>query len=205
MQLGDMLVGGEPRPKLLKALAVVAEHLHQLYNEQGRFIKDISKQSCVLCSLTVRDFLFKIGFHDAEVRPVLVAIRAFKGEEELHSLGIGNPDLRAKSDPKRWQGHMIVHLPSDRFVIDTTLYQAARPQWEQLPSMMVTPINRGHQGWGLESLASVRAELHDSTLIVQWFDQPKNKSWKNGPDALKGRREAVVAALVERFGKWEGD
>lgn len=205
MQLGDMLVSGAPRPKLLKALAVVAEYLHPLYNQEPRIIKDISKESCVLCSLTVRDFLFKIGFPDAEVRPVFFAVRAYKGTEELHSLGIGNPDLRVQGDPERWQGHMVVHLPSDGFVIDTTLYQAMRPHWEQLPQMMATPLNKIHKGWGLDSLASVHAVQDDYSLIVQWFDQPRNKSWKKAPDALKRRREAVVRALVDRFGKWDGD
>jgi hypothetical protein len=187
------------QPKLFNALEIVALHMHDLFNRDGRFIHDISKQSCVLCSLTVRDFLFLNGFRDVEVRPVFVAIRAIENNAELYSLGIGNLNLKAAPDPKRWHGHMVVYLPSDGIIIDTTLYQAKRSYWSKLPSMMVTQFDDSHEQWNLRSIASVMAEQEQKSLIIQWFDQPMNKNWKDGPDTSKRRREPIVKAMANLF------
>ena len=58
MILNDMLVVGRPPAKLTKALATIASVLHPAYDEvlpkAGK-----SKESCCLCSLTVRDFLWR--------------------------------------------------------------------------------------------------------------------------------------------------
>lgn len=196
MHIGDLYIFDEFQSELLNALEIIAHNMHDLYNADGRFIHDISKQSCVLCSLTVRDFLFNAGFRDVEVRPVFVAIRAIENNKEIYSLGIGNLDHKSKPDLKRWQGHMVVYLPSEKVIIDTTLYQAKRPYWSNLPPMMVTPFDDSHDQWNLKSISSVMAEQEQKVLTIQWFDQPMNKHWKRGPDTSKRRREPIVKAMM---------
>src|SRR5436190_5914768 len=134
IEFGDLSVMSREMPpaKLLKALAVIADRLHPVLAKGGFRTHD----SCVLLSLAVRDFLQAIDFTDAVATPVTVVVREFKpGGEQGHSLGIGVPGDRAVA-PERWAGHMVVTLPKCGWLIDTTLYQAARPQWPELPGMV---------------------------------------------------------------------
>jgi hypothetical protein len=58
MQLGDMIVSGEFPPKLVKALAVIANTLHPAFDRQPWLgAPGWSKRSCVLASLACRGFL----------------------------------------------------------------------------------------------------------------------------------------------------
>lgn len=207
MKLGDMQVLGQPPAQFLKALAVIADALHASFDAQP-WLSSLGKTkgSCVLSSLAVRDFLFAIGFKDVEVRPVFVTMRALKGEEVVHSLGIGEPKRGdAKALPGRWVGHMVVVVPSVGYLVDTTLYPAQRPQWPGLPGMMAAPLFRFDEGeelFGMKLIAGVRTETPDGAFDALWLDQPWNKAWKKGPDASRWRREAVVAALKEKFGSF---
>lgn len=213
-RLGDMMVVGMPVPKLVKALAVLAEGLHQYYELVPAMKPGHSKISCILCSLTARDFLFRIGFTDAEVTPVMFAIRAHKGEQFLHSLGIGDPDLklsrREVEKGKRatgWPGHLVVKLPRQGYLIDLTLYQAFRQHWPELTGMMAVPLIESgpdDRFYGMPPISGLMIEEGDRTVDILWLDQPKNKFWRDAPDAMsKRRRVAVVDALVQMFGKWE--
>jgi hypothetical protein len=102
IRLGDMMVMGRPPRELLKALATIAGTLHPAFDSHPRIAPGKSKESCVLCSLAVRDFFNNIGFDDAAVRPVFVVMRVFASR--LSSLGSRQGPLR--SDPRccgaRW-------------------------------------------------------------------------------------------------------
>src|SRR4051794_15795251 len=73
--------------KLLKALAVIARDLHPRLQIEGFR----SYGQCILCALTVRDFLQDIGFMDARVASVMFHVQAQRGETTLHGLRIGEP------------------------------------------------------------------------------------------------------------------
>src|SRR5688572_10816402 len=77
MQLGDMEVGGQPPAKLVKALATIASGLHPAFDALPWIAPGKSKNSCVLTSLAIREFLFRIGYGDARVVPCLATVRAF--------------------------------------------------------------------------------------------------------------------------------
>lgn len=211
--LGDMTVIGMPPPKLVKALAVIAKHLHPAYRALPWIKGGHSEHACILSSLTVRDFLFRIGFHDAELAPVLFAIRATRGDEQLHSLGVGDPDPREHrkvgKESRGWPGHLVVKLPKAEWLIDTTLFQARRPQWPDLPGMMAVPLtpsnDPAHRAYGLFPLSGLIGKADDGTDVdILWLNQPKNKWWRQAPDGRdKRRREPVVRLLVEEFGQWE--
>jgi hypothetical protein len=153
----------------------------------------------------VRDFLVRIGFN-AIVRPVATVIWAERNGKQLHSVAIGAPhDKREVKDS--WKGHMVVTVktPAGAFLIDTTLYPVRRPQWPDLPGMMVLPLHasgeRERGWWGLEVIASA---TYGDDVLIGWFDNPRNKSWQHGGDGRdQHRRMPVVDALVERFGAWE--
>lgn len=216
LALGDMSVlPGHYPAKLLKALAVIADSLHPTFARQP-WIKnpDKSKESCVLASLAVRDFLRAIGFA-ADVRPVMLIIRAFEGDRELHSAGIGVPDrIFAERYPDlhlegRWNGHLVAMLPRARIVIDTTLYEiATRKAWADImPPMLAVQhekIDKRDQIGRFIVIAGTVARACDGRkLVLTWLDRPDNTSWqRKGHDADRWRRKAVVAALVERFGTW---
>jgi len=212
--LGDMMLIGKPPAKLVKALAVISDSLHQEFAKE-KWIKpnEHSKRSCILCSLAVRDFLQRIGFLEAEIAPVLFAIQATDVEGKLlHSLGVGTHDLdearKNVSSANGWPGHMIVRLPKAGWLIDTTLYQANRPQWSSLPGMMCVPLKtmRGHgRYYGLKPISGMSISVEDKGRIdFMWLDQPKNTFFKGGPDMKREHRKLVVELMVSRFGKWEG-
>jgi hypothetical protein len=208
IQLGDMVVLGSMPAKLLKALAVIADTLHPAFALQPWIADaDKSKESCVLCSLTVHEFLIGLGFADALVRPVVTIMRATRNGQEVHSLGIGVPGV--PHDDGRWNGHAVVCIPSASALFDTTLYGANRPQWPDLPGMLAmntTGYTRRDKVWGLDVV--VGAEIRDRTdpdylYQLVYLDNPKNNAWRSGPDARdRWKRAAVVAALRERFGTW---
>jgi hypothetical protein len=115
MTLRDMeIIGGPPPVNLLKALAG-----DRHWN--ARLIPGVSKRSCILVSLAIREFLEAIGIA-AEVRPVATLIRAYEGERQLHSLGIGQPLDPSPAPPKKWTGHMVTI--AEGWLIDATLYPA---------------------------------------------------------------------------------
>jgi len=205
--IGDQKLPG----KLAKAVAVVTT-IHDEYAVQPWIAHpNKSKESCVLCALTVRDFLQRIGFKDAQVRSVTVIIKARKGGEEIHSLGVGTPQDR-EVIPGKWAGHLVTTVGG--FLIDTTLAPWKRPAWPDLPEMIVMqmfeemnhrPALPPGQLW---PIAAVRADEDDGTEIeFVYLDRPENQSWKDrtrGGDSDKARRRAVTDALVKRFGPWRG-
>jgi hypothetical protein len=207
MMLGELYVV-EPYPpaKLLKALAVIADTLHPAFDLRPDIKPFYSRRGCVISSLTVRDFLVRIGFN-AIVRPVATAIWAERDGKLLHSLAIGAPyDKRDVKDS--WKGHMVVTVttPDGEFLIDTTLYPVRRPQWRELPGMMALALSdkRIRAWWRLEVIASAAYGVEREEVSIGWFDNPRNKSWQYGPDGRDPfRRAPVIAALIEKFGVWE--
>lgn len=96
-----MLLGREPPPrKLARAFDTIAKDLHLAFETLDWIEPGISRESCVLCSLAVRDFLRMIGFASANVAPVMMTIRAFDAAgNQVHSLGLGlreTPDKHAR-------------------------------------------------------------------------------------------------------------
>ena len=207
VMLGDLLVIGTPPAKLWKALAVIAEGLHPGFEADPRIKPGISKNSCVLTSLTVRDFLRGIGFVNARVAPVSTIMWATERGKELHSLGIGDPE-DARDIDGHWTGHMVVLVSGH--LIDTTLYHTRRPAWPDLPGMIAVPLapkEKERRQWkGLDILTGteITDPERDYIFSVGWFDNPRNTRWRGGGDTERERRKPVVTKLIERFGGWKG-
>src|SRR4030095_3900011 len=218
--IGDMLMMARADPPRAKALAVVALYLHQAVERLGLYKPDISQQSCVLCSLAVRDFLHRVGFPQARVAPVVAVMRASGDGKELHSCGIGVPNAYQHTRT-RWNGHMCVLV--DNVLVDTTLYQAKRPQWPGLPGMMAVPLGvedgsakiditdarpgvPGGRVYGLDLLAAAITDGDESDagykFTIMWLDNPTNRWWRNGPDGRRDVRRPIVAALTAIHNKW---
>jgi hypothetical protein len=205
--LDDLHVFARTSAKMTKALAVIAAHLHQTYALQPwTRHADVSKESCILASLTVRDFLHKVGFKDAEVRPVSCYMQAQENRELLHSLCIGHPSDTPKEG--RWIGHMVVVVPSEDILIDTTLYPTKRPQWNHLPGMICANYDTNardtfHGKKPIGGLSYGGGTEDEYTFDLMWLDAPANQDWRGGGDAKeKWRRRDVVKAMVNAFGKW---
>lgn len=209
MSLADLHVHGAPPPSLGAALFVIATEMHERFAEVASFKENISLKSCILCSLTVRDFMIRIGFKDAEVRPCCFVIRAdtLDGKEQLHSLAIGQPDFKMGKDRSKggWWGHMVCVLPAAGWLIDTTLFQAKRVYWKELPGMFAAPLDPGERPVSVQdidhhSLAAFRAVSGAGHVLrLQWLDQPENRYWKNGPDTAPYRRRPIVNQMVETY------
>lgn len=202
-----MEVGGQPPAKLIKALAVVSAYLHPAFERQPWIVPGKAKRSCVLCSLAVRDFLWKVGFKEASVAPVYVIVRAIAEDgTEIHSAGAGDhaaiPAQAAVHghvvDTRYdWSGHLVVLV--NGWLVDTTLYQAQRPQWPELPGMIAAPLLMDDRS-GMTLVSGSYAKRDDgSELLLSWWAQPHNTRWRSAGDAKKERRAAVVKELVHRF------
>lgn len=203
---GDMLVLGNYQPKLLKALAVIADTIHPAFAAQGRNSTD----KCILVSHAARDFLCKLGF-DAHVRSVSCIMRSFSGDTELHSLTIGAPPAAYGATqptvvPGHWDGHLVVTCPAERLLLDCTLGQAIRPQWNgALAPMMALPLEkqlRQRPVFGMPRITG--AEFTDDpgfTFWIMWLDRAGNNSWRKTGDTEPWRRDMVVRALRTKFSR----
>lgn len=198
-RLGDLLTTTHVSPKMLKALAVIATTLHQTYETFPFSFIGKSKESCVLMSLTVRDFLHEIGFEDAKVLPVFLYFRKMRGKEVVHTLGVGAPE--DKDSEGRWAGHMVVVVPSETVLIDPTVYSARRPHWDSVPGMVATPTSEYPLDWGgLKAIGSLVDEAEADITVAIWFANPANTRWRKGPDVKRREwRRSVVNTMVERF------
>jgi hypothetical protein len=207
MLLGDMLVVGKPPAKFVRALAAVASALHPAFDavlpKPGK-----SKESCVLCSLAVRDFLWKIGFKDARMTTVYLVLQATDAAgDEIHSAGCGdhNGPVPILGPPPveergRWNGHVVVEVPSAGYVIDTTLFHMKRPAWPELPGMAVVPIEHGVQpSYGLDHLAGIKSTRDDGSALRAWWLRQPNSSWRTAPDTERSLRAPVIKMLVQRL------
>lgn len=204
VEIGDFYVVGKLPPKLLKALAVIALELHPGFDRTAGLEPGKSKRSCILASLAVRDFLIRVGFPDAEARPVLLVMAASQDGKQLHSLGMGHPDARGDG----WNGHLVVTSASARALIDTTLYDCRRPAWPHLAPMIATRLGRRitYQFDGLPAIAGLERNEPDRgyDFHIAWMDNPANVGWRYAPDCKLSRRSKVVETMVQRFGAWEG-
>lgn len=201
-----MLYIGEPSPELVRALLVISDALHP---ELDRLVKPgKSKESCVLASLATRDFLWRAGFKDARMTTVYLMLRAYDVDgTELHSIGVGDHAKVGDRNPPaenedRWNGHVVVEVPSAGYIIDTTLWPFLRKQWQDLPGMLAAPIDRQPEmAFGLDQLAGFTLQNDEAgtNLMCCWLSQ-ENERWRDAPDALdRNRRALAVKAMVRRW------
>lgn len=196
LQFGDLAVLHECEPSLANALSVIAE-LHSEFGRQSWIVPGWSKQSCILCALTVRDVLHRIGFGEAKVRAVSVVIEATQAGRELHSLQIGVPgDIPQQG---RWPGHLVTLVPSVCLLVDTTLYQAIRPEWDKWLTGMMAVTYRPEIPQGILQSALLPDEESRYELRIRWYDWASNNGWRASADTQKSRRQAVVEALCARY------
>ncbi len=205
IDLPQLTIFGEPEDRFVAAMKIVSAHLHQ------RFLPicgEASKYSCVLSSLAVRDFLFRVGFRDAVLSPVRTIIRAERGGKELKTVAIGYQDATTVKANHTWAGHMAVCIPSLNYIVDSTLFQAQREAWPFLPGMLAVPLHdaeRTRDIGGFKSISGMMFSNPDDEYVfdIIWLDDPKNTAWKNSPDTSKRRREGVVQAMTSAFLKAE--
>lgn len=208
MRCGDMVIM-EPGPrKFMKALATVANVLHPAY-DRVLPLTGKSKESCVLCSLTVRDFLLRSGFKDACVTTVYLMLVAVDADgKEVHSAGCGDHNAKRVPTlvpgpvwkPGYWNGHMVVEVPSQKAIIDTTLAPMRRKQWPLLPGMLVVPIFEGPPSFGMEHISAITIDQRDGITLRAWWVREPNESWRTAGDATDEElRAPVVRALRSAF------
>jgi hypothetical protein len=213
LMLGDLqiIVEKPPPAKLIKAIAVIADRLHPSFDAHPRIENGKSKESCVLCALTVRDFLRTIGFA-ARVEPVVFMAMAERNGTMLHSAGIGMRGPIEKIGG-RWNGHLVTIVRESGWLIDATLFQVQRPAWPHLPGMIAISLDAVGRDrdrieyQGLPALAAIHTHDRDDSdyrFDAGWFLNTGNKSWRSGPDGRNSRlRAPIIGDLVERFGAWE--
>lgn len=206
MMLNDLLIVAPlPEPRMWAALHAIDAALHPAFDRVVPPGK--SKESCVLCSLAVRDFLWRAGWKDATCTTVYMMIVATDPlGNEIWSLGVGDHtniptvDKRPMPDTAaRWSGHMVVEVPSAGIMIDTTMFPAKREHWPNLPGMVAVQIQDGPISYGLKPLAGMADDDDRGRVQVVWLRQP-NKRWQGAPDTDRARRLPVVKALLGALG-----
>ena len=210
--LGDMtVVDPAALPgRLLAALGIIGTEFHPAFDRQPWLREPgYSKQSCLLTSLTVRDFLREIGFADANVRSVAAVMRA----EHERPRGAFARHRRARfgqvPGAGRFAGHIVAVVPE----------RAAPDRHDALsgdPAAMARRAHR-HDGGALRRAAIRRAHVRACAvcrrndrrrrgrfaMTIVWLDRRDNKVWRKGGDNEEWRRVAVLAALRERIAAGE--
>jgi hypothetical protein len=206
LELGDMTVVGRWPGKAMKALATVALALHPAYDAVSGLAAGAGHDKCLFMSLAVRDFLVQIGFEDATVKSCFLYVAADDlAGKQIWSVGLGAPGQEPVLG--KFNGHAAVIVPSLDLLIDTTVYQAIRPQWCETVSGMVAIRYHAPSTLviaGCPSIAGAELELRDRIVMMHWLDRP-DLLWKREPDFRQknDRRRAVTKALVEAFGSWQ--
>lgn len=188
---------------LREAVEIAVFHLHEAFDRQKWIAPGKSRESCVLVAHTLREYFGKLGF-EARVRPVCLIMRAFQGDQELHSLGIGMPTRIAKQRGY-WNGHMIVTI-ADKYLIDGTLDQARRPAWRNcLPTLFAGPMHPADERQPLFDMPMLFGMEQTSPdepgfrFEIAWLDRPDNMTWKGGPDTARERRKSAVQYLLNAY------
>lgn len=208
INLGDMAVlceSDDLEAKAWRALAAISLRLHESYDEVSGTAKGASKDKCLFTSLAIRDFLVAIGYRDATVRGCALYIYANdKEDQQIWSVGIGVPgeaDIEGK-----FNGHAVCVIPSLNLLIDTTLYQAHRPQYfGDMPGMIAAQYYEPqHAGlmklYRLPIFANAVARDDVRELNVVWLDRP-DLPWKKSEDfrIRNNRRIAVTKAMLNAY------
>lgn len=201
--VGDLWVTDHPPERLALAIEIIGLYLHQAYAAERRIGEGLSQKSCILMAATVRDFLYRVGFRDAQVRPVVFFIEAIRNDEVIKQLGIGNPEGPQKREDA-FDGHMIV--TAEGWLIDPTLFHATpREQWPTFPTMMAQPLFKGDpaiEWFGLPVLTGGAVPENDQGNLVRWawLDQPINTDYLTSGDwRKKFKRERVTDLMVRIF------
>jgi hypothetical protein len=202
-----LYVNGSLSEPLSRAMAVLESDLHRLMAKAPWAGNGPTWNRCLWASLCAQDYLRKVGF-EAEAVPVMLYIVALREDgTDVHSLALGAPQ------PGVINLHMAVKITdgADSWLLDPTLRQARRPAWENLPAMMVNPINPE------KVLAGVRL-FHGRSAISQflttglgggevaggvmvWYHDPDNRHWSSAPDAKPERRTVLVRKMLGLYAK----
>jgi hypothetical protein len=200
---GALTVLGEPDIALRRALAVIGRHLHRSFFEDAGLLPRQSFGCCILCAVTVRDFLQRAGI-PARVRSITALMRLDGPTGSLHSLGIGVPGQVSDTEGGRWAGHTVVEARG--FLIDPALAQFRREIWSWLPDIVAFPRSSdGTRTFGLPMLGAWHYEPRGAVPTVfncVYLDNPRNDAWQTAPDASATNadlREPVIARLIAAY------
>jgi hypothetical protein len=201
LDLGELALLTPPRDgKFLVALGVIAQFLHEQFAADPSIRPGASFESCVLCSLTVVDYLRALGL-EARPLPCQLIIVAHDRDRVVHSLGLG---VKQSAPAGRWAGHMAVEAQG--YLIDTTLYEvASREQWAgAVPVMIACPITWPAVPPMLDQEVIEALGLIDGDYMVQmvWTKSHDPEGWRNAPDCAPDRRRQVVEALLSLTPAW---
>jgi hypothetical protein len=171
---------------------------------------DLPADDCIRSSLALRDTLRNLGY-PAKVKSVALMMRAFQGDTELHSLGVG---LRwahgQQADDGKWDGHVVV--VSEGHVIDPMLAHMQRDAWKGalpdyllaipleertliLPPILSAAPMRVLAGFAMREKDDAENKENDGNffrLEVMWFSQPLNTYWRTAPATARWKRDWLV-------------
>lgn len=205
-RLGDLHLMATVPVRMWKALAVIAARAHQAYDECSGIAAGGSHDKCLFMSLVVRDFLVGIGYRDATVRSCFLYVATDEADEKnTWSVGIGAPGQ--VETPGKFNGHAVCVVPSLDLLIDTTMYQAIRPQWcDTVSGMAAVQYHEPRSNQRINdcpAIAGVEVALPDRRVTIAWLDRPEVQ-WKREPDFRQKnhRRRFVTKALSEAFGEF---
>ena len=163
---------------------------------------------CIRASLTVRDFLRRLGYA-ADVRSVALQVTATVDELHLHTIGIGLNKLWG--DPYRgrdWDGHLVVVTPG--WLIDPTFYATRREAWSWVPSVALVRRRTLDRSIGIETEhrllpAVAMAEKMQETpqglyrWRAIWAATSSNQKWRHAPEALPQPRRRDIEAMLATY------
>jgi hypothetical protein len=174
-----------------------------------RFVRALDVRApdnaCIMSALTVRDALQQLGY-SARVKPVALLLRAVKGGQMLHSLGVGLRDIHgfdAVAQGTGWDGHLVVI--AEGHLIDPMLPKYRREAWADALPEHVRALPLAPHNLKLKPIISAKAQRvvaafertrDDYLFQAVWFAAPGNNEW-HGTRAATEDRTDFVRELVE--------
>lgn len=170
-----MLVIGKVPERLIEPLRAV-EKLHTAFDRAPVKVAEGSRDSCILCALTIAELLAEFDI-PAEAVPVAAIATA---EGVAHGVGVGTEDR-----PGRWAGHLV--CVADGFLIDAALYSLP---WDGPKGMMAVQLAPSGTINGMPIITQIRTRLHR----LAWCKND-NDGWRKYAGRTTSLRRDVVKAL----------
>lgn len=209
-----------------RAVYILATLLHVA---RAEVLRDFRADSCIASTRVAVDALAYFGIparplsvkaayynrqaaeHAARIGRLLESPEetiAWSKEDGSWGIGIGYaPDESAQTDAEKWAGHLVA-IAGDRLLIDLSLDQADRPQYDIKFAPVSFRLSTEEQAMFLQPEGRIERFYRGGILFYTAF--PHDQSFQNSQNWPSGQADGATARTIERIAQalriiyWQG-